>query len=268
MEQTKPMKEKIDINKFWGIWNLAEAGVILAAGVLAIVMGVLYGTDSSNDFQQALTNITYNVLPYLVGGFIIMDAILRVILAVTKTRHDSDESILLIGGFELTAGILLMIFHGIFTDFIVHAIGVLLIVIGVLFVVFSVLAIAQKNKKLFIPVLEIVFAGILIAIGVAVEIIYGVSDGGTRLRLVLIIAGIIFTILAIAQLIITLITLKKAKKENKVFTDVRLMDDIKQKGTRYETKEEKMEDVIELKAEEPVESIEHNDPKAIERKDK
>ena len=148
MKKAQLMEDKMTLNKFWGIWNFVEAGIILVAGVLAITMGFLYGSDSSSDFQNAVTTITYNVLPFLVGGFVIMDAILRLVLSITKTSHESDESILLIGGFELTAGILLMIFHYIFTDFIIHAIGVLMIVIGVIFLVFSVLAIAQKRKKL------------------------------------------------------------------------------------------------------------------------
>ena len=267
MKKAQVLEDKMTLNKFWGIWNFVEAGIILIAGVLAIVMGFLYGSDSSNDFQNAITTITYNVLPFLVGGFVIMDAILRLVLSITKTNHESDESILLIGGFELTAGILLMIFHGIFTDFIIHAIGVLMIVIGVIFLVFSVLSIAQKRKKLFVPILEIVFASVLVAVGVAIEIIYGVSNAGTRTRLVLIIAGFIFAIVAIAQIVITAITLHKAKKEDKVFADVEIIDPNKRAGSSEAFQETKQSEIIDVDANESHPELTGGDPKAIEHKD-
>ena len=266
MKKAQLMEDKMTLNKFWGIWNFVEAGIILVAGVLAITMGFLNSSDSSDNLQKTINVIT-NILPFLVGGFVIMDAILRLVLSITKTSHESDESILLIGGFELTAGILLMIFYDEFTKLIIHAIGILMIVIGVIFLVFSVLAIAQKRKKLFVPILEIVFASALVAVGVAIEIIYGVSGNETRTRLVLIIAGFIFAIVAIAQIVITAITLRKAKKEDKVFADVEIIDPNKPAGSSETFQETKQPEVIDVDANESHPELTGGDPKAIEHKD-
>ena len=128
-KKTKAPKEKKPFNfqKFWCIWNLAEAVLLLLAGVLSIVFGVLY--DKDGDASKVVIS---NVLPYVVGAFVAMDAALRIVLGVNFKGKETDESVMLVGGFELTAGILIMIFHDIFTRLIINAIAVLLIVIGLL----------------------------------------------------------------------------------------------------------------------------------------
>ena len=209
-EKKQKTNRPFDFSRFWGIWNLVEAFIILAAGVLAITYGILYFGQSSD--KQNTTDIVKNILPFMVGAFIAMDAILRVLMVIFNKKEKPDESIMLIGGFELTAAIVIMIMHSDFTDLLIYSVAVLLIVIGALLILFSVLSIGKSKKKLFVPILEIVFAAILIAIGVAILIIYATNHNE---GIVLLVAGIVFIVASIAQAAITGINMHKHKKEEK-----------------------------------------------------
>ena len=99
------------------------------------------------------------------------------------------------------------------TFLIAHFVAVLLIVIGLLLIVFSSITIAKKFAKMFMPVLEILFSAILIGVGITILVLYYKENNA---NIVLILTGSILSIAGIAQGIITLITLKKNKKEYKI----------------------------------------------------
>lgn len=208
-----PKKRKgpklFNFEKFWCWWNLAEAALILGAGICAIVCGALYDKDNAGSVV-----VLNHVLPYVVGGFVSMDAILRIVLGLNARGKETDESVMLIGGFELTAGILVMIFHDQFTRLIINAIGTLIIVIGTLLVLFSAMAIIKKSKKLFVPILEIVFASILVGVGIAIFILYYMTSSTDQV--VLLISGIIFTIIGLGQGIVTAAKLHKLNRGEKL----------------------------------------------------
>ena len=63
------------------------------------------------------------------------------------------------------------------------------------------------------PVLEILFSAILIGVGITILVLYYKENNA---NIVLILTGSILSIAGIAQGIITLITLKKNKKEYKI----------------------------------------------------
>ena len=264
-KKTKAPKEKKPFNfqKFWCIWNLAEAVLLLLAGVLSIVFGVLY--DKDGDASKVVIS---NVLPYVVGAFVAMDAALRIVLGVNFKGKETDESVMLVGGFELTAGILIMIFHDIFTRLIINAIAVLLIVIGLLMLLFSVITIIKKSQKLFIPILEILFAAILVAVGIVVLVLFYTQKDTNQI--VLITSGAIFSLAGIAQVIITAIKLHRLSKEEKKIIEEPKDEDIQTSSPVEETKAEepaspKQEPTIEAKKE--IKEIEVMDePKAIEHK--
>lgn len=264
-KQTKTPKEKKPFNfqKFWCIWNLAEAVLLLLAGVLSIVFGVLYEKDG-----DASKVVISNILPYVVGAFVAMDAALRIVLGVNFKGKETDESVMLVGGFELTAGILIMIFHDIFTRLIINAIAVLLIVIGLLMLLFSVITIIKKSQKLFIPILEILFAAILVAVGIVVLILFYTQDDTNQI--VLITSGAIFSLAGIAQVIITAIKLHRLSKEEKKVIEEPKEEPASEPAKTEEKKpaeqaEQKAEPVIDAK--EDVKEIEVVDePKAIEHK--
>lgn len=226
-----PKTKENTFGKFWCIWNGVEAFIILAAGILSIVFGILYNSENTGGSSVVINN----VLPFVVGAFVCMDAILRIVKAVQHIGKESEESIMLIGGFELTAGILVMMFHDIFTRLIISAISILLIVIGVLMLLFSIMVIIQRSKKLFIPILEIIFAAILIGVGTVVLILYhGSSDNN---QIVLIVSGTIFTIVGLGQGILTITKAVKLSK-GKIVVDEDNEPKIEEEPERIEREEE------------------------------
>lgn len=219
------LEKKKKLNRFWGIWNFIESVILLAAGVLAIVVAIINGEGTSLNIESAVA--------YVVGSFIVLDGILRVVMSLAhyKGAKGSEESTMLIGGFELTVGIVMMLLEihfstageHIFTYLIAHFIAVLLIVIGLLLIIFSIITIAKKYAKLFMPILEILFSAILMGVGITILVLYYKNNNS---QLVLILTGSILSIAGVAQGIITLITLHKTKKEEKEVGKTSVIDNV------------------------------------------
>ena len=235
------------ISHLWGAWNLIEAILLMAAGALSIAAAILF-TEGGGDQSPIQTVLA-----------------IVVVMVMTKQKKNPDSSIMLIGGFEITAGIVVAIMHKAFIDIIVNFLGVLLLVIGFLFVLFSIIMIARKNSPtFFMPIIEIVFGAILLAIGLTILILYYGSDIGMRNKVTLIVIGAVMAIAGLAQAIITGISLRKAKKANYAvpIEDVEVFDfdeEEKPHKDKKENKKLKKGDIIE---------IDSSEPKQIERKDK
>ena len=209
----KNKKRDPSIEKFWMIWNVSEAILLMLAGILGIVVGVMSMSSPDNADVQTTATTLGNIIPFVTGAFIIMDAVMRVVISFTKFRKDSGESAMMVGAFEGTAGVVLMIHYAIFTELVADFIALFMIFVGVLLIVFSIYNIAKSKAKIFIPILEILFAAVLVAIGVAILIIfYGGEKDGTRERLVLIITGSVLLISGCVFLIMASINRKKQKK--------------------------------------------------------
>jgi len=190
-------------NLLWGIWNFVEAAILLTAGVLAIIYN-----ESGSGNQSLLFTIAF-----VIGSFVILDGLLRILMVITGVET-SKESIMLIGGFEITLGILIMIECNSFIRIVIEFLYVLLIIMGALLIIFSILQIAKKSEKLYMPILEILFAAVLIALGIAVAVLHSSSNENFN-RIVLIVVGMILLVAGLAQGIITGITMAKAKKKAK-----------------------------------------------------
>ncbi len=211
-------QNKAKLNKFWGIWNFLESVILLASGILAIVVAFLSGDN------EALSNMNMeSIVAYVASAFVLLDGILRIVMSFVHYRgpKNTDESGMLVGGFELTIGIVMVLLEvhfylltnqHVFTYFIANFIASLLIVIGLLLIIFSIVTIAKKYGGLFMPILEIMFSAILVGVGVTIFILYYRQN---NTNIVLVLTGSILCIASIAQMIITIITLKKAKKEDK-----------------------------------------------------
>lgn len=226
----------------WSIWNYVEALILMAAGVLAIVF------RENEDLQ--------NVIAYVAGAFVILDGVLRILMVIMGEKK-SETSIMLVGGFEITIGIVVILEAYNFINIVTEFLFILLIVVGLLLIIYSILQIIAKSDKLYMPILEIVFAAILVALGIGICIIY-YGNGDSRNQLVLVIIGIILALAGLTQAIITSITLIKAKKKAK--KDLVPTDDGKKKkeAPKEEPKKEKDDNVIDVPAEET---------KAIEQQD-
>ena len=204
-------KKQRKINKFWFIWNVIESLVLFSGGVLAIVAGVLAGKNGSSP-QGVESAIAYSV-----SGFIILDGILRIVMYLARFEKDSEQSPLVIAGFEVSLGILLILLQTHFTDghiftyMVVNLIAIILMVMGALLLIYAIYVIARHYAKLFMPVVEILFAAILVGVGVVIEVLYNTES--SRDQLVLIMTGSILCLAAIGMFVITLVTRAKAKKE-------------------------------------------------------
>ena len=198
----KRVEEQQKMPKVWFIWNLVEAVLMVAAGVLAIVFGVMNDHSNAGPIETTIAAV--------IGAFIILDGVLRILMVLFRYK-ESEESIWLVGGFEITAGIVVIIFHNIFVNLIINFLSVFLIVIGALLLLFSILAIARKSEKLFMPVLEIIFGALLLALGIAIMILYKNQNTGNQV--VLIVIGVVMAAFGITQAIIALISFNKKKKQ-------------------------------------------------------
>lgn len=253
LEKTKKL------NKFWTAWNIIEAVALFAAGVLAIVLGATYDANKSNGGNVE------NAIAYVIGAFVILDGILRVVLHFARYQKGEGESPLVIAGFEITIGILLVLLQIKYTSFmftVVNFIAVLLISMGTLLLASSIHIIVKKYAKLFMPVMEIFFSAILIGVGITILILYNAKDNN---QFIYILAGSVLCIAAIGIFVACLITSSKAKKEVKEAEkeergDYQIVDASQAKETP------KPAEVIEAPEEIPESPEEITGPKAIEEK--
>ena len=246
------IKESKGLNKFWTIWNIVEDVILLAAGVLAIVFGCLNGNDN-------VRNVINTIMTYAIASFIILDGLLRLIMTLLKVKSSGDESIMLVSGFEITLGIVMMIvLKTVLIDALVYFIAIGAIVIGAMFLAFSIVSLIRKSvEKYTMPILEIIFGGILIGVGLYIIILYNVSPEAKN-RICLILTGSVLSIVAVALAIITLISCRKRKKKALV-----PVDGEKEKRSKKEKKEPKKEKEEVADAKE-VEVKDKEEPKMIE----
>lgn len=214
MSQETQRKKKV--GKFWTAWNIVESLVLIAAGVLSIVAGILH-----KPAEPGTAETIEKTIAYFVASFIILDGILRVVLFLVRYNKNDDTSPFVTSGFELSAGVLIILLQLKYEDFFVYGIvnfvAVLLMVIGILLLTFAIFVLVKKYVKFQMPVLEILLAAILIGVGITIEIIYNTSDA--KQKLVLIMAGAILLIAGLSMFIITIVTSKKNKKEIKKAED-------------------------------------------------
>ena len=207
--------EKTEEEKFqsiWFVWNIVEDALLIIAGILAIVLGIVTTKEGGMSENNEVIN---NIILYAIAIFIILDGLLRTILLV-KNYKQSESSAYLVGGFEVTIGIVLMIMGAqTFFNLIINFLGVFLLVMGALLLFVAICAIAKKIESRFMPVLEILFGAILVGFGIALLIIYHAGEMQLRNRVSFILIGIILATAGIAMLIGLLIGKRKKAVENR-----------------------------------------------------
>lgn len=207
---SKEIKKQLKVTKFWFIWNLIESLILLGGGVLAIVSGIL------NEGDPSTSGNIENIIAYVIGAFVILDGLLRIILFMTKFRDGDELTPMIVAGFELSLGTLLILlqttFAGahIFTYTIVNFVAIAMMVMGTLVLAFAIFQIARKMAKLTMPITQILVGAIVIGVGIAIEVLYNTES--SRQMLVLILTGAILCVAAVAMFIITLVANHKNKK--------------------------------------------------------
>lgn len=223
------MENKVEerkMYKVWAVWNYVEAFLLVCAGVLGVVFGSI--TDLSNSSSINMT------IAIVAGLFVILDGILRIFMALSSLQ-ESEESILLIAGFEVSIGIVIMLTYNIFIEILIKFLAVLLVVMGVLLVLFSIFSIVKKTSKTFMPILEILFGAILVAVGIAILIMFYSNNSSLSNKITILVVGIIMALAGVAQFVIATIQYKKSKKKY----EVSLKDDEKEDENEKDKKEKK-----------------------------
>lgn len=255
----KPLANEKQVNSFWTVWNIVEAIILLAAGVVSIVFGCLDGDNT--DFKGNMGTI----LTYSVASFVILDGLLRIIMSFLKEENRMEEPIMLVGGFEITLGIVIMVvLKSVFIETMVYFMAIGMMVIGLLFLIFSVLTLVKKTtEKYFMPILEIVFGAILVGVGVFIVVVYNVSkEAGDKISLIL--TGSVLAIAAIAQIAIVTISATKRKKKQKSEEKEGKNAPVEKQKEPINQPEEKNVDIIESTE---IKEIESTPVKQIESKD-
>ena len=255
---------KGNMRKVWAIWNYVEAILLIAAGVMAIMF-------RENDTLQTIVS-------YVIGGFVILDGLLRFILVLAKYQQSQGSSILLISALEITIGILVILLYQSFIQIAVQFLYLFLMTIGGLFLVYSIYAIVRKYaENLFMPVLEIVFAAIMIGLGVTICVLYNQNAEQFKIA-IMITLGVILIMVGIGIFAITTSTLLKTKKKAKQSVVDQPAGKIEEKSE--EVRAEPIEpEVVDVEANEKEEAPKEKkkfslpwskkkEPKAIEKKPK
>lgn len=250
-------EDRMDL--IWTIWNLVEALLLLVAGVLSIVFGIMAGNDGAISSNG---EVIQNIVLYVLASFVILDGLLRTIM-LAKNYKQSESSAYLVGGFEITIGIVLMIMGAAyFFQLIINFLGVFLIVIGALFLFVSIFSIVKKVEKMLMPILEIVFGAILVGFGVALLVLFYASGNESRNRVVFILIG---SIMALAGLAMAIIALLRARKRRKAMKD--RPNTYAPAPAQEEPVHKDVFDNKEKKEEGPIKEIDSIDPPAIENKE-
>ena len=241
---------------FWLAWNLIEDALLIVAGALSIVFGIMVNENSGAITSD--TKVIENIILYVLASFIVLDGILRTVL-LAKRQSNAETSAYLIGGFEITIGIVLMILGSeTFFKLIINFLGVFLLVIGALFLFVSIRTIVKHLTSMLMPVLEIFFGAILIGFGTALMIIYHAGEVQIRNRVSYILIGTILAIAGIAMLIGLFIGKKKEKHDKKKAEKQEVFDVRKEEVVEEPSKpsKKKKRDIVDAEEE----------PKAIEEK--
>ena len=180
--------------KVWAIWQICEAVILLAAGILTIIF--------SDDPDL------YKWIFLAIGAFIILDGVLRVLMPFFN--KDPGDNSLFTGIFEVTFGIVIVLRSAAITEILMIFIATLLLVVAPIATADGIIRIKRKQETLFFPVLEFIAALLFITIGVIILISIQNAQ-----NIVLIVIGAILAILAIVEIAFTIKTLLKVKERDK-----------------------------------------------------
>ena len=200
------LEKRKKLNKFWLWWNLIEGLVVLAAGVLAIFAGVRNDSSAANIDK---------VLGYAISIFVVLDGIFRVVMYFVKYEKGVDSTPLLIAGFEIALGALLIYiqvkYSGLLIEALIAFVAIALMVVGALMLTNAIFQITRLHEKLVMPIATIILDAILIGVGVAVLILSSSQDYHNTVTMIM--TGAILSIIGLSLVIFAIFTAKKDKKQ-------------------------------------------------------
>lgn len=183
-KKTKPLL-------YFGIWNIVEAVLLLAAAIL---------------FFAFCTNETMQEIFLVVAAsLLIADGSLRVIYDFVSVFEAKDRTEIryqnaIVGAFELAIGIAILCSDVMaLIDIISNFLGIALIVCGAFLVIFAVMFIIKHLIRIYVSISEIIFGAVLITLGTLI-LIYLTGNEASFLMVCIIILGLLFIIASIVLL--------------------------------------------------------------------
>ncbi len=187
--------------KLWAVWQFIEAAILLTAGILTIVFA---------------TNTDYHyIIGLIVGIFVIVDSALHLTMHFFDDEDRSAVKLVAIVA-ELTVGIILICLAQELVKYLTLFVAILLLAISLALILDGISRFVLKYKPVLAPILEFVAAAVFITAGVLLLISYA-NDSIIGSATVLIIIGISLSVLAIAEVIITIAMIHDGKKVKEIF---------------------------------------------------
>lgn len=215
LEQKKKRAQKLAKGGIvWSIFNLVEAALLVVLGILAMI----YSTNDG--FQDTIILI--------VGIFLALGGLLRVAMNFLPLFGMSEldkanlkYDLVIEGSLEMAIGITIIVMYAtnsssftVLTSLLSYFIGIVFIVAGTSLLLFAIGFLVNKLYKVYMPVLEIILAAALIALGVVVLVYMG--NKGNFMMVFLIIVGIVLVLAGIGVLITTIRVISVANRAHKV----------------------------------------------------
>lgn len=199
----------------WSIWHYVIGALLVVLGILAIAY------NANTDLQKTFLII--------IGAFVILDGVIRVALNfipifVLKNKSDLVFNFAISGALELAIGITLIVDSGAadaIAALLTYFIAIVLLVAAVILIVFAIAFIKTKLYRIYMPILEIVFAAALAALGIFILIKFNPENSSGFYSIVLIIVGILVIVFGVGEIVFTTLALigknkvKKAVEEAK-----------------------------------------------------
>ena len=237
---------------------------MLVLGILAIVF-----VCQANGDSEKLTGAMSTMLN-VVGIFLIIGGALKIVanfmpifaanhleaMIKAELKEKMSYDLVIGGSIELAGGIALVTMYNenllssviiFISRFLGIFFGVLLLVAATSLIIFAIASLVSKLYKVYLPILEFIFAAILIALGVTC-IIY-LQKENVMAAVVLIVLGVVLVIAAVMLTIVTIRAIKVARTAKTVVKEAK--ETLKEAGI-----------VVEVKESEPLED--KSEPKAIE----
>lgn len=202
----------------WMIWNLVEAVILVAGGILCCVY------CNNTDFQKTVLLI--------VGILVTLDAALRLALGVIDIIRIGNQAVMktdylqaFTGSLELALGIILILSYTeaasleVIFKFIGLFIGIFLITVGVVALIYATVYIVKKLNTMVGNIFSIIGAALVITIGV-LAIIY-LTKQDTIMLIFLIIFGLILIGCGVGLAVATIMIARSIKKVKTVIKDVK-----------------------------------------------
>ena len=199
----------------WSIWHYVIGALLVVLGILAIAY------NANTDLQKTFLII--------IGAFVILDGVIRVALNfipifVLKNKSDLVFNFAISGALELAIGITLIVDSGAadaIAALLTYFIAIVLLVAAVILIVFAIAFIKTKLYRLYMPILEIVFAAALAALGIFILIKFNPENSSGFYSIVLIIVGILVIVFGVGEIVFTTLALIGKNKVKKVVEEAK-----------------------------------------------